>query len=54
MSPPDFSSYSGVASLLSKPGANNILVNRGAHAGPALKDADKTTIANWIDSLPNQ
>ena len=35
-----------------RPGATNPLVNRGAHAGPALNNTQKDAIVAWINSLP--
>ncbi|MBC7974365.1 MAG: hypothetical protein H7138_05220 [Myxococcales bacterium] len=52
---PNMTSYDTLAARFKvKPGADNRLVNRGAHAGPALPAADAAIIAAWIDSLPAQ
>jgi hypothetical protein len=51
--PPNLSSFMALdAKYKAKPGANNILVKRGAHTGPALAATSVTQIAAWIDSLP--
>jgi hypothetical protein len=51
--PPNLADYSKLAAKYKiKPGADNILVKKGAHMGPALPPADAATIAAWIESLP--
>lgn len=55
-SPPNLSSYSALtasASYTAKPGSANVLVTKGDHSGITyFTPADKTTMENWINSLP--
>lgn len=52
--PPTLSSFSALQpAYKTKPGASNILVTKGDHAGITYFDADqKKAVADWIDSLP--
>lgn len=50
---PTLSSYSALeAKYKVGPGASNVLVTKGDHAGITyFTAAEKTTVANWIDTL---
>ncbi len=53
--PPNLSSFSALESKYKmKPGSSNVLVTKGVHASLTayFTDPQKTTISNWIDSLP--
>ena len=50
---PNLTSYATLEGRYkAKPGATNPLVAKGVHAGPQLTASQRTTIINWIDSLP--
>jgi hypothetical protein len=50
--PPDFSSYTALAERYrTKPGEMAKIVTKGKHMGPALTDASKTKIIDWINGL---
>jgi hypothetical protein len=51
---PNLTSYATLESRYKvKPGATNPLVTKGIHEGPQLTASQRTTIINWIDSLPD-
>lgn len=52
--PPTLSSFSALQPKYKmKPGASNVLVTKGNHAGVIYFDAtQQKTVADWIDSLP--
>lgn len=51
---PTLTSYTALqAKYKTKPGTTNIFVTKGDHQGTTyFTPADKTTVTNWIDSLP--
>ncbi|HEY0192084.1 MAG TPA: hypothetical protein VGC42_13280 [Kofleriaceae bacterium] len=51
--PPNFTSYATLAAKYKvKPAANNPLITKGIHEGPALSAAQQSVVASWINSLP--